>query len=337
MSFDEHRVAVDPFARDVGLDRDARPLLDDVAADDAGVVRGAGRDDDDAAQIAHLELGQAERVEHELVAADAVADRLAHCLRLLVDLLEHERLVAALLGGLVVPVELFDCGMIDLRAVAEEPRTGRRDLDDLAVVREDRAARLREKRCNVRREEVLALAETDDERRLLPHAHEQVRLVVVNRDDREVALELRVDARERLHEITVVLVLEQVHDDLRIGLGGELMALGDQALAQLAVVLDDAVEHDRELALVAARQRVRVQLGDAAVRCPARVTEAVPRSRAVRARSVDEILEVADGAHVVEAGRLRAARCRRSRTRGIRAAGARRATAAWPPSSPRIR
>ena len=98
----QHRVAVDPLARDVGLDRDARPLLDDVAPDDACVIRGARSDDDDAAEILDLRLGHAERVEHEVVAAHAVADRLAHRLRLLVDLLEHERLVAVLLRDLLV-------------------------------------------------------------------------------------------------------------------------------------------------------------------------------------------------------------------------------------------
>ena len=53
-------VAVDPLARDVGLDRDARPLLDHVPPDDAGVVRGPAGDDDDAAQVVQLVVGQAE-------------------------------------------------------------------------------------------------------------------------------------------------------------------------------------------------------------------------------------------------------------------------------------
>ena len=50
--------------------------------------------------------GHVEALEDERAVADAVADRLGDCLGLLVDLLEHERLVAALLGALVVPVEL---------------------------------------------------------------------------------------------------------------------------------------------------------------------------------------------------------------------------------------
>src|SRR6185437_1424677 len=102
------------------------------------------------------------------------------------------------------PVELLDGGVLYLGAVAEEAGTLRRDLDDLAVVGEDRAARLAEEGGNVRREEVLALAQTQNERRLVTDADEQVRLVVVDRDDREVAFELRIHAGERLHEIAVV-------------------------------------------------------------------------------------------------------------------------------------
>ena len=78
-------------------------------------------------------------------------------------------------------------------------------------------------------------------------ADEQVGMVVVDRDDREVALELRVDARERLREVAVVLLLEQVDDDFGVGLGRERVAGGDELVAQLHVVLDDPVEDDREL------------------------------------------------------------------------------------------
>ena len=121
----DHRVAVDPLARDVRLDRDARPLLDHVAADDAGVVRGAARDDHDAAQVAQLVLGHAEPVEHEVAVADAVADRLGDALGLLVDLLEHERLVAGALGGVVVPVDLDDVVLDGLAVVASMISTPR--------------------------------------------------------------------------------------------------------------------------------------------------------------------------------------------------------------------
>ena len=61
-------------------------------------------------------------------------------------------------------------------------------------------------------------------------------------------------------EIAVVLALEQVHDDFGVGLGRERVPVVEQLRLQLAVVLDDAVEHDRDLRGVAAGERVRVLL-----------------------------------------------------------------------------
>ena len=60
------------------------------------------------------------------------------------------------------------------------------------------------------------------------------------------------------------------------------MAAGLELLAQLPVVLDDAVEDDRELRVVAGGEGMRVLLGHAAVRRPAGVAEAGGRLRPVR-------------------------------------------------------
>ena len=69
------------------------------------MVGGAGGEDHDAAQ--HLQGVVAEEaVELEPPVAHPVTDRLGDGVRLLVDLLQHERLEAGLLGALVVPVEL---------------------------------------------------------------------------------------------------------------------------------------------------------------------------------------------------------------------------------------
>ena len=64
-------------------------------------------------------------------------------------------------------------------------------VDDLAVVGELHAPRLGEERGEVRGEEVLAVAEPDDQRRLVAHADEMVRVVVMDDDEREVTLEPR--------------------------------------------------------------------------------------------------------------------------------------------------
>ena len=98
------------------------------------------------------------------------------------------------------------------------------------------------------------------------------------------------------------------------------MALGDEPVAELAVVLDDPVQDDRELRAVAAGERMRVRLGDAAVRRPARVPEPVRGRRAVRA-----CRRPSGSAGCRPRGRSRArlpraARSRPSRSRGTRAA-----------------
>ena len=300
----QHGIAVDPLARDIGLDRQSRPLLHDVPADDARVVRRAAGDDDDTAEIADLLLVEPEAVEHEMPVTDTVADRLAHRLRLLVDLLEHERLVTALLGRLVVPVDRNHVGRAAVRAV--ELRAGRRDRDDVPVVREHDAVGMGEKRDDGRREEHLAVADADDEGSLAAHADEQVGMVVVDDDEGEVALESRVDVLHGLGEIVAggEPLLDQVRHDLGVGLGDEGVPLGGQLVAELAIVLDDPVQDDRDLLRVAARQRMCVLFRDAAVRRPARVAEAVVRQRAVLAGGLFQVLEVADRADVVESAGL---------------------------------
>ena len=212
----------------------------------------------------------------------AVSDRLRDRRRLLVDLLEHERLVAALLRALVVPVELDGVVLDRFAGSVEEPRAVGRDRDDLAVPRELDGARLAQERRRVRAEEHLVLADADDERDLVPGPHEQPRVVSVDDDEGEVPLELGECLPDGLHEVAVVVALDQVRHGLRVGLGGERVALGGKALLQLAVVLDDPVEDDRDPRGIASGERMRVLLSDRAVGRPARVTEARRRDGVVR-------------------------------------------------------
>ena len=257
-------------------------------------------------------------------ALQPLADRLAQGVGLLVDLLEHEGLVAALLGGGVVPVD-GRLGALELAAVEVEQRDALgRDHDQLAVLDLLDAARLLEEGDDVGGEERLAVAEADHQRALQARADDHLR--VQRRDDAEREVPVEVAEREAhgLDEIALVVLLEQVRDHLGVGLRAEDVAVGDQARLQLDVVLDDAVEHDRE-AVVAAGQGMRVGLGGAAVGRPARVPDAGRRRRVEQVRDGTQHGQVADGAHELDLMRRRPARARRSRSRGTRAARGRRA------------
>ena len=146
-----------------------------------------------------------------------------------------------------------------------------RSGDDLAVARELHRARLAQEGSRVRGEEHLVRPDADDERDLVAGADEQAGVVAMDDDEREVSFELAEREPDGLDEIALVVALDEVRDGLGVGLGRERVAVGGEALLQLAVVLDDAVEDDRELRGVAAGERVRVRLGDAAVCRPARV------------------------------------------------------------------
>src|SRR5690606_39027777 len=92
--------------------------------------------------------------------------------------------------------------------------------------------------------------------------------------------------------------VHQVRDDLGIGVALELVALFLQPTAQRLVVLDDAVVHDRYVEPATIRDvRVRVVLGDASVRGPARVGDAGRRVGARLARTDFELGDPADRAH----------------------------------------
>ena len=126
-------------------------------------------------------------------------------------------------------------------------------------------------------------------------------MVAVDHDEREMPFELGERSADGLDEIALVVVLDEMRHGLGVGFRREPVPVGRQALDQLPVVLDDPVQHDRDPARLAAGQRVRVLLGDPAVRRPARVPEPGRGRRAARPRALDQVSERPDGAYVLEA------------------------------------
>src|SRR5438876_1000103 len=90
---------------------------------------------------------RAEVTELDAVAMDAIGHGLGDSRGLLVDLLQHEGLVAALLGGVVVPVDLGQLARDRLAGDrVEEGRAVRANHDDLVVADDADAARVLEER-----------------------------------------------------------------------------------------------------------------------------------------------------------------------------------------------
>ena len=143
--------------------------------------------------VAQLVVGEPHLVELQPAVDGATAEqRVGHRARLLVDLLAHEPVVAVLLGRRQVPVDV----------VAACPRPGHPskvgDLDGVAGDRHDlvlaelqRLAGVLDERRDIGAEEVLALTDPHDQRRVAASGDDPRGIVGIDGDEREGPLEPR--------------------------------------------------------------------------------------------------------------------------------------------------
>src|SRR5665647_2168142 len=131
---------------------------------------------------------------------------------------------------------------------------------------------------------------------------------------KELRTELCARGHEFKSETVADVLLDEVHHYLGVGLALELMPARAELGAQLLVVLDDAIDDDRDLAR-AIVVRVRILVTRPAVRGPARVAEAHDGLGRVGPGRREQGVEVADrtyrleavGLHEDDAGRVVAA------------------------------
>ena len=151
----------------------------------------------------------------------------------------------------------------------------RRDDRHLLVAEEHDVAGVAENRGNVGGDEELAVAETDDDRRAVADGDDLVGVVGRDQHQREQPAHVEQRPADRVLQAVVLhLPLDEMRDDLGVGLGDEGVPFALQLLLQIEVVLDDAVVDDDDAAGAVA-VRVRVLFGRPAVRGPARVADAV--------------------------------------------------------------
>ena len=182
-----------------------------------------------------------------------------------------------------------------LAAVAvEDPHARELNVDDVAFLEIDDLIGRAGERHRVRGQEVLTLAEPDDQRRSCPGPDDAMRLVAAEHRDRVCAAQL---AHRRLHgrqKIAVIVTVDQMRDDFGVGLAFKNVAELLQTPAQFLEILDDAVVHQGDsraarclveaaASLHWAGRKVRVRVGRAgrAMRGPARVRDAGKRCKVI--------------------------------------------------------
>jgi hypothetical protein len=190
-----------------------------------------------------------------------------------VHLLQHEVRESALLRRLDRPVDVVHQSLARAAINSGHGHRHRVDVGYVPFVEEDHPARVGEHRCHIRREEVLALAQPDDERHVHPGADQPIRLGGVHHGQRVRAVRLPQRDPRGLGDVAGVRLLDEVRERFRVGVRAQLVAALAQTVAQRLEVFDDAVVDDGDLAR-AIGVRVGVQVVGPAVRRPARMGKA---------------------------------------------------------------
>ena len=292
----QDRVAIAELMSQLDLARDPGPVLDRIFGDQSGVVGGAATDHHDPVDVAELALADPHFIELEgAFWCVATQQRIADHFWLLEDLLAHEPVVAALLSGRQIPIDVVllaggwsavEVG--DLDAVTS-------DRHNLVLGELKGITGVLDEGGHIGAEEVLALAEADHERRVAACGNDPLRVIGVDGHECESPLQ---PATHLLHgggEVAGLCdsSLQQVRGDLGVGLGDEISVIALQLLAEGGEVFDDPVVHHGHAALLA-KVRVGIDVIGRAMGGPTGVADAdLCLGEGVLGEGVDQIGQLA--------------------------------------------
>ena len=215
------------------------------------MIAGAAGHDVDLADGADIVLAETEVLEIDLVVLDAGEDAPAQGLGLLHDLLEHEVLIAALLGGIDLPVHLADLLLDGLHQVVIALDAVPGEDGHLAVLHIAHLPGVADDGGDIAGQEVAAVAIAQDQGAVLAHGDELVGEVGAQDAQGIGPLDAAQDPAHGLQNVALVEILDELGHHLGVRLRGEGDAVGDEELLQLHVIFDDAVVDHGDLAVLA--------------------------------------------------------------------------------------
>jgi len=180
-----------------------------------------------------------------------------------------------------------------LPGCVDDPVAMQLDIGDVAVLQICDAIGDARQRDRIGREEVLAVADADDERHPVARADDSMRLVAAHHRNRVAAAQTCGGALHGIEQIAVVQMIDQMRDRFAVGLAREHVAVRFEFRTQLIAVLDDPVVRQRDACVGVARRemRMRVLRDGRAVRRPARMRDAGVAGQCLRG---DVALQVGD-------------------------------------------
>ena len=192
--------------------------------------------------------------------------------RLLVNFLEHEVLISALLSHDRIPCDLVELWLAFLAGGIEEANSIGRHDSNLMFIEEENRSRVREHGRNIRRNESFAINAAHDDWSALANGDDLLRIIRGHDRESEEAFKLCEHFQYGLLEVSLEILFNHVGDHFGIRFRRELVAFFDELALEGEVILDDAVVRDNDPAF-AVPMRMRVFLGGPPVGRPTCVTE----------------------------------------------------------------
>jgi hypothetical protein len=254
------------------------------------VVRRAAGDQVDLLKRPEVVLGDLHLLEVDMARVQGIPAHqgVPDGSRLLVDLLEHEVLEAALLCHDGIPGDPLNLLADGAARSVQDPDAAFGDHSDLVVVQEEHVPCVVEDRRDVGRHEELAVPEAHHQGRPVPRRHDLLRLPRIQRGQGVHPLQPGDRLLNGRLEWPRVVLLDQVSDHLGVGLSFELVPPGGELLLEGQVILYDAVMDHHDVARAVA-MGMGVLLGGPAVGGPAGVPQA---EHPVERRALKHLLQV---------------------------------------------
>ena len=280
-------------------------MLDGVFRHEPGIGCRATRHDDDLVDRPEHVLADVQLVEVETtIEVHATQQRVLHGFGILVNLLVHEGVPAAFFGSGGVPVHGERLGIDRIAVEVRDRHVSAADAHGLVLAKLQRLLRVCDESGDIRAQEVLAIAQSHNERGIMTGAHDNLRLAHIHGKQREGTGEHARDTAEGLEQVGLARLFDhlvgdlaqELRGDLRVGAGAERISFGLQVELELLRVFNNAVVDERYLAVLR-NMRVGVDIAGGAVRRPARMPDSHRRVR--HGRALDLIDEVAQASRLL--------------------------------------
>ncbi len=228
-----NRVTVAELRGKEHLHRDTRQPFQHIFPRNTRMIRRAARDDHNLADRPDLLVGHMELFNYDFSVFNPRGKCIRHRLWLLIHLFEHKMLITALLCGIHIPLDPHGLLFNGLLVHIEEPHLILCHKDDLFIFNKINVPRVLQDCRDVRGKDAAVIHMPYDQRAVLAHGIQLARMIPEKDAKRIRALHPVHDLGDSAQRVSVIIIVQQMRDDLRIRVRDKFIAFHFQLFFQL--------------------------------------------------------------------------------------------------------